>query len=218
MKHRTRNPWTRIPTKPPFVLAEDLPFVSAFNRRASPEQKIDLRLLPEPFFGPFDAPVVVLLQNPGLGAKDLRHHKNQQFAASLRRSLRARVHRVHFHLVDPTRGPGYHWWHRTCKELINRFTAAVLARRLLALEFAPYHSKRFAHAHLRLPSQEFNFSLLRRAIERRAVIVCIRGYREWLGAVPELSSCTVLRTRSKQAAALSSRNLPKYASVVRALT
>jgi hypothetical protein len=88
---------------------------------------------------------------------------------------------------------------------------------MLALEFPPYHSKRFAHAHLRLPSQQFTFELLRRAIKRGAVIVCVRGFREWVVAVPELATYPVVRTRSKQAAALSSRNLSNFRSVVKAL-
>jgi len=137
MKRITSNPWGSIPAAPPFILPEDGPFVTAFNRTATPLHRIDLRLLPEPFFGAFDAPVAVLLQNPGLGPLDLRHHRNPTFAAALRKSLSKRANRTHFHLLDPTHGSGYHWWRKTRKELIADLGILAVGESVLALGFAP---------------------------------------------------------------------------------
>lgn len=218
MDGRVNNPWFGLPNGPPYVLPADMPYVEEFNKTARPQFAIDVRLLPEPFFGPFDAPVLVLLQNPGIGEEDLRHHGRADFASALRKSLTTRNERTHFHLTDLTNGPGRSWWLRQCKELIAEVGLANVASGLLTLEFSPYHSSRFGHARVRLPSQEFNFQLLRTAIRRRAVVIGVRGLKEWVGAVPELGTYgRLLRTNSARTAALSMRNLPAYRTVAAAL-
>ncbi len=59
------NPWLHLPMTAPFVLAEDAPLVERFNLTASPDHRLDLTLLPEPFLGLPSAPVVLLGLNPG---------------------------------------------------------------------------------------------------------------------------------------------------------
>ncbi|MFZ5532439.1 MAG: hypothetical protein ACOY5H_02730 [Pseudomonadota bacterium] len=68
----------------------------------------------------------------------------------------------------------------------RRLTRQRIAARLLAVQFFPYHSQTFDHGLLRLPSQDFGFALVRRAIARDALII-MRGAKYWLGAVPELA-------------------------------
>lgn len=218
MKTLFANPWAALPKRSPYVLPNDAPYVHAFNQTASEDQRIELDALPEPFFGSFEAPVVILLQNPGLSPRDLRHHKRPDFSAALRSNLIARQRLDHFHLLDATHGPGHDWWHRCCRELILEVGLDQLASKLLTLDFSPYHSKRFGHAHLRLPSQAFTFDLLRRAIQRRAWVVRARGYKAWVGAVPELASYTrVLKTNSPRSVALSPGNLEHYQALVTAV-
>ena len=213
-----RNPWLSIPGSHPYVLEEDAPYILEFNRRAKERERIDTHLLPEPFFGRRDAPVVVLLLNPGLGANDRRHHKNRQFTDLLLSDIHSPTPANHFHLTDPTEGPGHRWWNRACKELSQDLGPDVVARNLLSVEFSPYHSQAFAHAHLRLPSQQYGFELVRQAIARKAFIVCMRGLRIWTGAVPELGTYKRLLTpKSNRTAALSAGNLPQYEQVREAL-
>lgn len=206
-----RNPWFALPETPPYVLPEDAPFVREFNRRAKKRERIDLRLMPEPFFGHRHAPVVLLLLNPGLGTCDLRHHRNGEFRSSLRKSILAEHGTEHFHLADMSRGPGYKWWQRACRQLINELGVESVANGLQSIEFSPYHSKVFGHAHLRLPSQVFNFRLVQEAMKRGAFVVCMRGLRQWCGAIPELGVYEHLITPANpRASALSPRNLKSY--------
>lgn len=174
-------------------------------------ERIDTHLLPEPFFGRRDAPVVILLLNPGLGSNDREHHENRRFAEILLADLHSPNPAHHFHLSDPTQGPGHSWWNRACRELIKDVGHERVSRGLLSIEFSPYHSQVFAHAHMRLPSQIFGFELVRQAIARQANIVCMRGLRIWTGAVPELGTYkNLLVPKSNRTAALSVGNLPHY--------
>ena len=59
------NPWTHLPTRAPFVLREDREAIESFNRRTRLETQIETALLPVPFVGRIDAPVILLLLKPG---------------------------------------------------------------------------------------------------------------------------------------------------------
>lgn len=64
------NPWWRLPIEPPFVLPEDKDKVLAFNdktRSAGHEHLLNLDLIPAPFVGAPDAPVVFLGNIAGAG-------------------------------------------------------------------------------------------------------------------------------------------------------
>ncbi len=65
------NPWQRLPLLKPFVLPEDKSPLSSFNASASDDFFVHLELLPEPFLGSPNAPVVVLGLNPGFKEADL---------------------------------------------------------------------------------------------------------------------------------------------------
>ena len=62
-----RNPWSSLPDSPPFVLADDKRAIEAFNQEAKKNAIIQTEMLPEPFVGSLNAPVFVLLENPGAG-------------------------------------------------------------------------------------------------------------------------------------------------------
>lgn len=57
---------------------------------------------------------------------------------------------------------------------------------MLSVEFHGYHSERW-RLFPTLPSQRFGFYLVESAIEREAVVVLMRGRRDWEVAVPALS-------------------------------
>jgi hypothetical protein len=73
------NPWLALPPVAPFVLAEDRPTLDIFNRRARPDLRVETSLLPEPFVGRIDAPIVLLLLNPGLSDGDFCLHQQADF-------------------------------------------------------------------------------------------------------------------------------------------
>jgi hypothetical protein len=211
------NPFVQIPKSPPYVIEGDLPFIEEFNRNrgSSDRWRIDPELLPEPFFGRRDAPVVILLLNPGLGSRDRTHHEREDFTRLVRADLANPNPQQHFHLTDPTKGPGHDWWRRRCSDLIRDAGEEAVVSGLLSIEFFPYHSTAFAHGHLRLPSQAILFKMLRDAIARQAWVVCMRGHRIWTGAVPELGSYErCLKPNSSRVGKLSRGNLSHYDSLV----
>ena len=125
-----------------------------------------------------------------------------------------------FYYLDPAEhGPGTKWWCRAAGALMKESSRAALARELSSLEFFPYHSRSFGHAHLRLPSQEYTFGLLRKAIERGAVILLTRGESLWRGAVPELAGYpNCFRVKSWRSASISPRNCARgYAAALERL-
>lgn len=228
MSERTANPWRELPVAAPFVPACDASWLHLLQspvagRKDEPASAtLDLDLQPEPFFGPHEAPVVVLLLNPALGEDDARHHLRGEFTLALRAHLQGGGGAPHFHLLDPSRGPGHRWWLRQVGPVLKASGCSVeqLAACLLCIEFFPYHSRSFAHAHLRLPSQRFGFELLQRAMRRGALVLCMRGYRYWCGAVPELANyAALLRPKNPRSASLSAGNLGAegFARVLRAL-
>ena len=214
-----RNPWRDLPNSDPYVLPDDRPFVETFNRSATENTYIHTELLPEPFLGRLAAPVVVLLLNPGFSEDDNKFHAQPEFCSRLRKAIRAENEfSTHFHLDRAAGGPGCDWWLRSAGPLIQEVGRECVADNLLAIEYFPYHSRKFGHAHRRLPSQEFSFSLVRSAIAREAEIICVRGANVWFGAVPELASYSRLsQVHNPRSASLSAKNLASFSSVVAAL-
>jgi hypothetical protein len=167
-----------------------------------------LDILPEPFLGRPDAPLVLLNLNPGYKPADRDRHRDPIFAARSRGNLIHSNAEYPFYLLDPeltTSG----WWNRKLRPLIAAVTLRTVGRNVLCVEYFPYHSKRFRHRQLRVPSQQYGFWLVRQAISRNAMIVLLRSQRLWFHAVPELESHDRLcRLRSVQNTTFSPKNCP----------
>ena|SRR5437868_1785186 len=189
------NPWRNLPLSQPYVLPEDSLAVDVFNRdlKTKPEHRLHTDTSPEPFCGRWDAPIVVLLLNPGV---DKTGRYNENTLAALRTG-----EPDPFHQYIAGANP---WWTR----LVKKLERTDIERSILSVEFFPYRSVSFGCGHVRLPSQEFSFDLVRRAIARKAAIVVLRGERQWVGAIPELvTECELIRISNPRAASLSVKNL-----------
>lgn len=209
MQALPENPWLTLPTRPPFVLPMDEPWIETFNESASPSFKVHTNLIPEPFFGPFGAPIVVLLLNPGVDEADANVH-TQEFLRDLliQNVRRTEPQSPHVHISEDAKHPGALWWRRATSQVTEQFGVTRVAKSLLAVEFFPYHSKSFAHGPLRLPSQDFSFALVRAAISRGALVVVARGLEHWVGAIPNLAQYAgVVRASNLRRFSLSRGNL-----------
>ena len=178
------NPWKRIERQAPFVLDEDKPYIEAFNYsfRRDPLHKINRSFTPEPRLGPISAPIVVLQLNPSYTSRPPRSQKridseleNIKNEHSLHPGVRATM-------------TGKEWWKWLLKELVSHsgIGPEKLERNLCSIEFFPYRSIKFAHAMIRLPSQQYSFDLVRDRLAKGALIVITRNPAVWFGAVPEL--------------------------------
>lgn len=205
------NPWTALPLEPPYVLESDVEAVRAFNDGALEPRVIHLELIPEPFLGVPDAPVVLLNLNPGFTDDDLSWHEDPEFKAQSLANLAHRASPYPFYLLNPDlRAPGVRWWTRKLRALIERVGLERVASRLLCVELFPYHSRRFGHGALGLPSQEYGFELVRNALGRNAIVVVMRGWKFWRAAVPELEEYPRrFALRSVQNVSITPRNCPE---------
>jgi hypothetical protein len=210
-----KNPWTRLPDAPRYVLPEDAPFVAAWNdTRGSDRDQLRLHLdaLPEPFCGPRKAPVVVLGRNPGWSGKEPKQHR-KSLEAAIRGNLgKDKDQHVQSRLLDrfaDTAGGGWtrRCWHRVVEG--SGLSFDELATRVLSVEFHGYHSQDWAPLPVTLPSQWYGFQLVGRAVARGAVIVILRGRRDWEVAVPSLRTHPfVFATKTAGNASISPGNLP----------
>lgn len=191
------NPWRNLPHKAPYVLDADRRAIEVFNSGAQDHVRLRVETCPEPFFGALDAPIVVLLLNPGVSSDD---HYDADLHAAV---SGAKAADDHFYLHGSNG-----WWTKLVRALSRERPDVDISRRVLSVEFIAYRSKSFGCGHLRLPSQEYSFALVRQAIERRAAIVIVRGARHWFGAVPELHGYeNLIGIVNPQSASLSQGNL-----------
>jgi hypothetical protein len=152
---------------------------------------------------------VVLGLNPGFKDVDRTHHRDARFAELSRGNLLHEEAAYPFYLLDPTI-KRTKYWERKLRRLIDRFGSSLVARKVLCVEFFPYHSKRFKPSKLALLSQQYSFSLVSRAIKRGAVILQMRGDRYWSRKFPELATYPQLyKPNSIQNPTVSPRNFPK---------
>jgi hypothetical protein len=211
-----QNPWILLPETAPFVLAQDVPTIEAYNRnpRRKDIHKIHLEeALPEPYAGNLEAPVILLCGNPGLSAHNqaaLLH--NTAYVSASRANRLHEGMRYPFYYLDPQFAgtPGYDWWNKKLRPLLEHCGRDAVARNLCVVEYFPYHSIKFGRPPC-VPSQAYSWHLVREGLARRALVVYMRNVRLWQDAVPELAgyehACIV---RSPQNPALSHTNCREW--------
>lgn len=184
-----RNPWLSLPYVPPYVLKNDAEAIKKHNLTAKSEHVIELNMLPEPFLGRPDAPVILLNLNPGVGQDDVQQHKELKFITLSRQNL---IHLENvdfpFYLINPEiqDSPGYEWWFKRLRSLIEDCGHQRVANNVLCVELFPYHSIRYKA--LTVESQDYSFYLVREAMKRNAVIIQMRSREKWFSHVPELQT------------------------------
>ena len=201
------NPWQSLPNISPFVLPDDALTVAAHNARCDDRYRVQLGVVPEPYIGRIDAPVVFLNINPGWN--EIHDPINSVRPAFVTRHAANLFHRpmtFPFYLLDPDLAPfRTTWWEKRLRELIEATSLEAVSRNFLCVEFFPYHSKSYKACKL-LPSQDYGFALVNAALQRDAVIL-MRSRRAWMEAVPALANYpNCYFPSSTQAAHVSRRN------------
>lgn len=194
----TQNPWRGIDVSHggPYLLDADRPFVQAFNaalpRRAMSAVRsplhIEENLVPEPWLGRRDAPVCLLLLNPGVDDRDFVFHRDADFRARLAAAI-GDDDAPHFHLSDAAATPGRRWWVHALSSLqstLGANDAGALQYAVSAIQLFPYHSRKFGHIGIRVPSQAASIARVHEHLARRTILV-VRSWISWVGLVPELA-------------------------------
>jgi hypothetical protein len=217
MRYDNLNPWWEVPTQPPYVLPCDSELVRRYNEKHSVEKyRLHLNVLPEPFIGTENAPVVLLNLNPGFDDRDPVDHMRGEFQNLLRNNYRHCCSEFPFYSLDPRfENGGRKWWGKKLRPLIDICGRQKVSRSLLCIEFFPYHSRRFGNGSFRVPSQQYGFRLAHLAIDRGAIIIVMRCKSLWTEEIPQLETYSPMCVlNSPQNVVVSPRNCKLFDSVV----
>lgn len=230
------NPWRReiaslCTSSGASGLKSDMAVLNSRNVKG----RFDFTLLPEPYIGNPDAPVYLLNLNPSVD--DLMDLEDPKEIEPLKERLRAHI-LCNYVLYDTTAGfdseefqkfPFYHldpnykcfqgfwWWYRKLRRLMEEMrrpgkskyeSFKIVANSVFNVEFLPYHSKCYFDVGSILPSQEFNFDLVRSALGQQKIIVIMKGESHWTKEIPQLSrSNNVYKLGSSQNSVISEGNM-----------
>lgn len=218
------NPWLDLIPERPFVLPDDEPYILELNRyrKNNESHRIQLDIPPTPFVGSTVAPLVILLANPGVGQIDKREQTTpaaiREIYAGFQKGRSAPFWPLSDAFVDTNAG---RWWTSKTRELAAEVGGRhQLAKKMQAIELHGYHSEKWAAPLTNFPSQGYGFELVRRAMDRDALIIIGRAQSHWYCAVPELRRYPlhIQSLVSIRSAYLSRRNLgTHYGKVLRAL-
>ena len=213
-----KNPWVRISPTPPFVLPSEHPHIEKHNRKVDEEHRIRMELFPEPYLGNPEAPIVLLGLNPGFDEQEIPfHNEDNRFIRACVMNLIHRPQSYPFYLINPNLSDslGHQWWMKRLKEPIALAGLEAVAQNFLCIEYFPYHTRKFKPMKKRLPSQEYNFHLVEKAMDREALIVIMRSKKLWFEAVPGLKDYPHLFIlKNPQNVTISPGNLPDGYSLI----
>jgi len=202
------NPWLDLPKKAPFIASCD---VEALK---DPEYKLDdLRFdaFPEPYGGNLDtAKVVCLVLNPGFEEADVTtNFDNPYWVREVRANLEHKTELPFLYLSPGVQNTGgYKWWTAKTKPLERAgVTRNDLLLGLMMIEFFPYHSVRYRHNKHYIPSQQYQFHLVREAIRLGKTLIIMRARNVWTEAVPELAAYPYLELNNPRNVSISRTNL-----------
>lgn len=192
---KVSNPWFMLPQKSnSYVLAIDENVITNHNSKANAKVFFYLDLLPEPFIGNKNAPIVLLNNNPGYDLNDKIFHALPYFRKYIFRNLKHQS-KIFYPLESPfLKSPVSEWWMKKLHILIEDTSIQLVSRNLFVIEAMGYHSIKFQD--IQLLSQSYTKFLVRRAIKRDASIIIMRGKKYWFSIVPDLvnyKKCEIMK-------------------------
>lgn len=222
------NPWLELSANPPFVLESDIKSIESLNARSNVHQQVQMELLPEPYIGRLDAPIVILLLNPGYSPWDERLYETPEAKELWRRNIHQEFLEYPFYMIDPayiasipSEVPrikprvGPFWWKNTLNQLARVTSDHVVANEVCCIEYFPYHTVRKPQRGELLPSQHYTFFLVKQAIARGAVILLGRNQEWWFEAVPALANYqNLFKAVNKRQSVIGRGNYPQAFDVV----
>lgn len=190
-----KNPWRELgldTSVAPYVLKNDCEYIKCHNESARPEHKIMVNSIPEPFIGnPETAKLVLLNLNPGHGETDDKDHLRPEIKKAMFYNLHHFGSQEYpFYPLNPAfDGTGVaNWWRPRLRKLQREagLDTPMLAKRLLVIEWFPYHSKNSGlRKERKCESQNYSFQLAKQMLEERGVqVVGMRSKKFWVEADP----------------------------------
>jgi hypothetical protein len=207
------NPWLKLSLdEPEYVLDMDKGCIRNHNRLANNETRFEPKSIPEPFIGnPTTARVVFLGKNPGHreGAEE-EYKQNRELVEAMFLNLRHGLLDFPFYPLKPNfaeTGAGK-WWALRTRELQRAMGGNLkkLAERIMVIEWFPYHSIRFAAPKEECASRAYSYELLRKMLDRGALVIGMRARKLWTGRRIDDRLASVQFLRNPQCSYLSPGN------------
>lgn len=230
------NPWLKLIEEinnPNFdnnhVLRQEQSIVEEFNEKINNDlYKIHTQIMPSPFMGDvYNASVVILMLNPGYDPKEdiISDEDGLNYYNRYKDWWKKEIQHIHtkpnlpFFALDEQYSKSSDYWVKKLKPLTSISTNEKVARDICTIQFFSYHSQKYKSIHKKLikeagfdnylPSQKYNFQLVKDAISRNAIIIIARSKKIWFEAIPELAKYENLHfTNSYLNTIISKNNLP----------
>lgn len=195
---KMRNPWEKLVRSDEdlYVLDEDYDQLMTHNKSKSLSSRdaFVLDLIPEPFTGDINAPIVILNTNPGYSKADYVTLHNNYFHRYALLNLQHYVDLAYpfFMLsLDIYNTPTYAWWRKMISPLIDdsavETSIQTIAKNIFCIRYVAYHSSSFnVSRHFSLPSQLYTKYLIERAMEQNKLILCQRSHQRFQRLCPTL--------------------------------
>lgn len=197
-----KNPWEKLMNQKHdnfYVLEEDAEIIKNFNEylkdiKDTERYLIHSEIMPAPFMGDIlNSKIVILTLNPGYDLNEEKHNYYKEYKHYWEKQI---VHefpnqKLPLFCLEESYIPFSDYWKIKLNPLIQISSVEKVAKNISIIEFFPYHSLKYRDIPKRisrdyLVSQQYNFELVRKAIERDAIIIVLRSKRLWLEAIPEL--------------------------------
>ena len=211
-----KNPWSIIGAR--FVHPEDDAYLRRHNRTAKSSAEVHLQIPPLPYVGnPLTARVILLGKNPSYS--EVSEEDMDKNPALIDEGLKALTFESEYPIfyLDPRfEGTnGYRWWNDALKELIavteerHGVDRDTVISRVAAIQWHAYHTRRSFAPKEELPTQAFNFDMVRQGIAAKKKFVIQYGAvneRAWRAHLPELPA-DVITLKNPQTPNLSRGNM-----------
>lgn len=203
-----RNPWCKLVNdkdRHNFILKEEQSIIGKFNAKVSDDYKIHTSIFPAPFMGIVQtAPVIILVLNPGYDEKEeeVGYYRNYESWWLKQIQHISPLEDLPLFCLDDEYIAQSPYWKQKLQPLIDKVGREIIARNVGKIQFFPYHSRKFKPIYKKLlreeeftsylPSQKYNFQLVRKAMERKALIIIPRSRKYWFEAIPDLQNYSKL--------------------------
>ncbi len=207
------------------ILKDDKEVIVAYNSIQNEIFKLRTDILPAHYSGNiYKARIILLASNPGF----VENEMNDFYTAE--KYIMQRIDDLtfandSFPRNDEDRREKSDYWYKKLQHLIHDDLESV-SKKIALLQFNPYHSIKFREIPMKyfnsnvnkpyLESQNFGFQILKKCIERGALIVVLRSKKAWFKAVPELieheENRMVLTIKNKRNPVLSPKNFDEVDS------
>lgn len=221
-----KNPWSEFldnPKQDYLILNDDRIVVERFNENAKEEYRIHTEIMPAPFMGNvLDSPVLLLLLNPGFDEEEERKDYYKLFRHYWEKEIQHEhpVPGLPLFCLEDKYTQFSDYWKRRLRFLIEATSKEKVAQNIALVQFFPYHTRKYKPIPKRistdyLTSQQYNFHLVEKVIEREATIILLRGKEQWFEAVPSLrEEKNVFFTNSNRNTYLSKDHLKNFEEII----